>query len=67
MLISRVKEKMEERGKTVLSLSVETQLATETIMRARDHRIRLCKLETLEVIAQALGVAVKDLFEEESR
>ena len=55
---------MEAKGLSVLALSLDTGLATETITRARGDKISLCKLQTLEVIAQALGVKVKDLFVE---
>ena len=64
MIKSRVREMMEEKGITVLDLSMETGLATETITRARGDKIQVCRLDTLEALAQALGVKVKDLFSE---
>lgn len=41
-----------------------THLSNQTINRARGPLIRECRLSTLEAIAGALGVKVKDLFEE---
>lgn len=64
MIKSRIKEQMEAKGVSVLALSLDTGLATETITRARDDRILYCKLQTLEVIANALGLKIKDLFSE---
>jgi DNA-binding Xre family transcriptional regulator len=61
---SNVAKLMEERGVTVLTLSHETGLATETITRARGDKIAKCQLETLEKIGVVLGVQLKDLFEE---
>ena len=39
-------------------------LAPQAVQRARGPLIRECRLSTLEAIAGALGVKVKDLFEE---
>lgn len=64
MIESLVREVMEEKGFTVLDLSLETGLATETITRARGDRIQVCRLDTLEALAKALGVKIKDLFSE---
>ena len=69
MIISNVKRIMEEKGVTLLGLSESTGLAKETILRARrgggDAQLGSCKLTTLESIARALGVNIKDLFDEE--
>ncbi|MFZ2447514.1 MAG: helix-turn-helix transcriptional regulator [Syntrophobacteraceae bacterium] len=68
MLISRVKSVMEEKRFTIKQLVKATGLAEETIMRARRGgglgQLGSCTLLTLETIAQALGVKVKDLFDE---
>lgn len=64
MIKSNVAKLMEEKDVTVLALSHETGLATETITRARGDKIAKCQLETLERIAEVLGVSIKDLFSE---
>lgn len=61
---SRVKEVMGEKGVTILGLSEMTGLSSRTVRNARSPRILQCRLETLATIAAALGVRVKDLFEE---
>lgn len=66
MIKSNVAKLMEEKKITVLALSHETGLATETITRARGDKIAKCQLETLEKIGAVLGVLIKDLFEEVS-
>ena len=64
MIKSTLKDLMEAQGLTIMKLAELTGLATETISRARDSRIGACTLNTLATIAAALGVKVKDLFEE---
>jgi DNA-binding Xre family transcriptional regulator len=64
MIESRLAEIMEEKGITVLALSNEAGVATETITRARGNKIGQCRLDTLEKIAGVLQVSIKDLFEE---
>ncbi|MGA2937490.1 MAG: helix-turn-helix transcriptional regulator [Syntrophobacteraceae bacterium] len=68
MLVSRVKQVMEARGFTIKQLVEASGLAEETIMRARrgggTGQLGSCTLQTLEIMANALGVKVKDLFEE---
>lgn len=64
MIVSKVRELMEAKDKTIAALADETGLAMETVKRARDARISQCRVETLEAIARALGVRVVDLFEE---
>jgi len=61
---SNLKELMESKGVTVRGLSEMTGLSTRTVMFARGPQILQCRLETLATIAAALGVRVKDLFEE---
>ncbi len=69
MLISRVKAVMEQRSITIKHLVQTSGLAEETIMRARrgggQGQLGSCTLLTLETMANALGVKIKDLFEEE--
>ena len=64
MIISNIRAIMKEKGKTILALTDEARLAKQSIDRARGPLIRECRLSTLEAIAGALGVKVKDLFEE---
>lgn len=64
MIVSNIKVIMKEKGKTILALADEARLAKQSIDRARGPLIRECRLSTLEAIAGALGVKVKDLFEE---
>jgi DNA-binding Xre family transcriptional regulator len=62
---SAIREIMELKGVTVRGLADLTGLSTRTVMFARGPQILQCRLETLVAIATALGVRVKDLFEEE--
>lgn len=64
MIQGRVKETMDDRGISIRDLSKATGLSTCTIHRARGGQFTKCTLETLATIAGALGVKVKDLFEE---
>lgn len=61
---SLVKEVMQEKGVTILALVEATGLSSRTVRNARSERVLQCRLETLLTIANALGVRVKDLFEE---
>lgn len=68
MIVSNVKKVMKEKGVTLKQLVRETGLAEETIMRSRRGggigQLASCQLMTLEIIAKALGVKIKDLFDE---
>ncbi len=64
MVASRIKFLMEQRGISVRQMVATTGLSDQTIQRSRDARINRCTIETLSTIAHALGVRVKDLFEE---
>lgn len=64
MIVSNIKVIMKEKSKTILALADEARLAKQSIDRARGPLIRECRLSTLEAIAGALGVKVKDLFDE---
>ena len=64
MIASNLKILMKEKKVTVRALQEHTGRALETLQRARGPLIRECRLSTLEAIAGALGVTVKDLFEE---
>lgn len=66
MIKSNLKELMEKRGITYKHLEDKTKISSQTITRARGPLISECRLSTLEVIAQALQVSIKDLFEEVS-
>ena len=66
MLKSNIKDLMTQKNSTIRGLAVETGISTKTIIRARsDKWIAECRLSTLRRIAEALGVEVKELFEEE--
>jgi len=69
VITSNVKKIMAAKGVTIKQLAQATGLAEETIQRARRggdrNQLGSCSLLTLETIAQALGVRVKDLFDEE--
>lgn len=65
MIISNVREIMEDYGVTYVELEKRTGLSNQTIARARGELIRECKLSTLNLIAKALGVGIKDLFEDD--
>ncbi len=64
MIESNVKNIMENMCVTYAELESLTGLSSQTITRARSSRIREMSLETLEVIAYALEVTIKDLFDE---
>lgn len=69
MLISHVKDIMAGKGVSIYELNRATGLSIETIQRARRGggrgQLGSCSLLTLEAMAKALGVKIKDLFEEE--
>ena len=56
---------MEERKVSIRTMVEHTGLSNMTILKARRHKITQCRLCTLIVIAEYLGVGVKDLFDEE--
>ncbi len=64
MIKSNVKELMEAKGVTYVMLEEKTKLSSQTITRARGDMIRECRLSTLELIAKALDVKIRDLFSE---
>ena len=64
MIKSRLKKIMESKGISMARLANDSGIAIETIRRARGDQIKLCRLETLKVIAEALRVQVVDLFKE---
>lgn len=64
MIESNVKKIMSEKKMTYASMERATGLSSHTITRARSLRICELSLEKLGVIALALGVKIKDLFEE---
>lgn len=65
MIQSNVKIIMENWGMTYAVLESLTGLSSQTITRSRGPRIREMSLETLETIVHALGVGIKDLFNED--
>ena len=55
---------MEIRQKSVSVLAEEAGVDEDTIKKARAHKtIEMCRLESLQKIAIALGVKFKNLFE----
>ncbi len=64
MITSRIKNIMESKGMTYAGLERLTGLSSQTVTRARSPRIREMTLGTLSVIADALDVNIKDLFDE---
>ena len=64
MIRSNVKKIMTERQVTYTALEKLTGVSSQTITRARTPRIRELSLEKLRKIAAALGVKIKDLFDE---
>lgn len=64
MIKSKLKIIMKEKGVTVRQFVEKTGLSSATITNVRNGRITKCRLHVLEVIAEGLGVKVKDLFEE---
>lgn len=64
MIKSNLKDIMKEKGLTVRQFVEMTGLSSATITNARNGRMTKCRLQVLVVIADALGVKVKDLFEE---
>ena len=63
-ITSNVKRIIEEKKISIVALSNETKLSTKIIERARTSKIKLCKLETLAIIAKGLDVKIIDLFNE---
>ncbi len=56
---------MRKQKVTIHKLMELTQLSDYSILKARTTKIKGCKLETLQKIANVLHRSVKDLFEEE--
>lgn len=56
---------MAMRNMTIRDLAQKTGVSSATIQKARDSRIEQCRVGSLKKIADALGVRVQDLFEEE--
>jgi len=65
MIRSRIDDLLWQKRLRVKDLIDRSGLARETIFRAKkDETLPSCKLETLETIARALDVQIRDLFEE---
>ena len=64
MITSNISMIMKKNKISIRALSGEAVISDKTLQRARGPLIRECRLSTLEAIAGALGVKVKDLFEE---
>lgn len=61
--ISKVASVMKEKGITYDELQFLTNLSPATIASSRKNRIGSCSLNTLEKIAWAMNINVKDLFD----
>jgi len=64
MITSNLKAVMEQNGVTLKRMVEDTGLAEMTLIRARGQQISQCKLCTLAVMAQYLGVKTRELYEE---
>ncbi|GAB6038006.1 hypothetical protein JCM15519_25650 [Fundidesulfovibrio butyratiphilus] len=64
MIVGKLKEIMERNGASIRDLSVKAGVTERTIVRLRGGEFRKCRLDTLEALAGALRVDVKDLFDE---
>lgn len=60
---SNLSELKRERKLTYEELQFRSKVAPDTIARVKDERIATVKLLTLEKLATALEVDVRDLFE----
>ena len=56
---------MNDQNLTIRELVKITGVSSATIQKARDERIEHCRMGSLKKIADALGVKVQDLFEED--
>lgn len=69
MIVSKLKQVMEEKGVSIRRLVRESGLCEETVLRGRrgggQGQLGSCTLLTLEIMANALGVKIKDLFDED--
>ena len=64
MITSNLRQIMEEKKVSIRTMVYDTGIANTTVLRARRKGISQCRLCTLEIIAEYLGVKVKDLFDE---
>ena len=60
--VSNLSTIMKERKMTYEELQFRSQVAPDTVARARDERIATCKLLTLEKLAKALDININELF-----
>lgn len=65
MLRSRIDDILWEKRLKPAEFVRQSGMPRKTLLRARkDETLPACTLKTLETIAEALGVKIKDLFEE---
>lgn len=64
MITSNLKQIMEEKKISIRTMVEATGISNMTILRARRDGINQCRLCTLEIIAEYLGVKTKDLYDE---
>lgn len=65
MIVGRLKDVMESKGASIRDVSVKSGVTERTIVRLRGGEFRKCRMDTLEAIAGALRVRVRDLFDED--
>ena len=61
-IVSNLSKIMKKKKMTYEELQFRSNVAPDTIARAKDARISTCKLLTLEKLADALDVNICDLF-----
>ena len=64
--VSNLGTLMSKKNLTYEDLQYLSQVAPDTVARARDGRIETCQLKTLQKIAGALDVDVAELFQWEA-
>lgn len=67
MIVGKLKNVMERSGASIRDLSLKSGVTERTIVRLRGGEFRKCRMDTLEALAGALRVPVKDLFDEVER
>ena len=62
-IAKRLKELLKEKGCTQYKLSSLTGVPQSTISTIMTKKSRTCKLDTILLLAQGLGVTAKDFFD----
>jgi DNA-binding Xre family transcriptional regulator len=61
----RIKEKAEELGYTMSGLSRKSDVSFKTVKRLWKDPFQTANTDTLEKLAKAMGISVRDLIEDE--